>query len=77
MSKTSSFQINHLKGNHHLPLDEDFCVYDYKYLIKDNKNNFQKKYEDVLNICFAEKPQLIKFDATTSDEEIDRFFDSL
>lgn len=41
------------------------------------KTNFAIKYEQTLNICFSQQPQLIKFDSNSTDEEIDNFFDSL
>lgn len=79
MSRNASFQVNHLKGNNHPLIDDD---YNYDYFIENNENQkkqneFEKKYEKVLNICFSEKPQLIKFDSNTTDEDVDRFFDSL
>ena len=41
------------------------------------ENYFIKQYEDALNICFSEIPNLIKFNSATTDEDIDMFFDSL
>ena len=42
-----------------------------------NEDDFLKSYKNVLNICFSKKPELIKFDSNSTDDEIDSFFDSL
>lgn len=79
MSKFSSFSIISLPYNH--PLAKDFSTYHcQKSITPDNmrdNNIFLQKYENILNICFSEKPQLFKFDSTNTDEEIDIFFDSI
>lgn len=41
------------------------------------EEQFSKSYQDALNLCFSEKPILVKFNSNSTDEDIDRFFDSL
>lgn len=44
---------------------------------KIKENTFLTSYEESLNLCFLEKPQLIKFDSNSTDEDIDNFLNSL
>ena len=67
-----------LKGNSHPFIEEDFFTSENKSSAnKIKKNIFLKSYEDSLNLCFLEKPQLIKFDSNSTDEDIDNFLNSL
>ena len=52
------------------------------FFISDNaplpKENYYKDlYEDTLNKFFSEKPEVYKFDSNNTDEDIDKFFDSI
>lgn len=81
MSRNCGLQIwtdLNFKGNSHTFIEEDFFNFESK--ISTNKikeNTFLKSYEESLNLCFLEKPQLIKFDSNSNDEDIDNFLNSL
>ena len=77
MTKIISFQVDNFKEKNLSQIQNTVYSKDYNDLIKEKKKNtFGKNYDEVLNICFSEKPKLIKFDSETTDEDIDRFFDS-
>lgn len=48
-----------------------------KYCLSKENDLSDESYENVLNICFANKPELIKFDSNSTDKEIDDFFESI